>query len=54
MRLALGTVVYFALSGLLWYWKPRGDLWLIGSLVLGGAYMPYFLWAITREVGHRD
>ena len=35
MRLALGTVVYFALSGLLWYWKPRGDLWLIGSLVLG-------------------
>lgn len=42
MRLALGTILYFALSGLLWY-KPRGDLWLVGSLILGGAYMPYFL-----------
>ncbi|MGA7309239.1 MAG: hypothetical protein WBX05_09845 [Pseudolabrys sp.] len=36
-------------SALLWYFKPRGDLWLIGSLI-GGAYIPHFLWAITRQI----
>lgn len=54
MRLAIGTILYFTLSGLLWYSKPRGDLWLIGSLILGCVYMPYFLWAITRQDGQHD
>ena len=54
MLIFLGTVVYFVLTALLWYSKPRGDLWLIGSLLLGGVYMPYFLWVITRPGRNQD
>jgi hypothetical protein len=53
MRLIVGAMLYFSLSAILWYWKPRGDLWLIGSLLLTAAYMPYFLWAITQQDGHQ-
>ena len=53
MRLILGSIVYFGLTAALWYLKPRGDMWLMGSLLLGGIYMPYFMWAITRPDNHK-
>jgi hypothetical protein len=44
-----GTVVWFALVGLLWYARPSELVWLRGSLVLASAYFLGFFWYVTRR-----
>jgi hypothetical protein len=42
------TVIFLIANGLLWYVRPTGDLWLIGSVVLGIAWGAVFFRLITR------
>ena len=32
---SIANVIWFFLTGLLWYAKPSSEIWLVGSLVLG-------------------
>jgi hypothetical protein len=41
------TLVFLVLNALLWYARPNGSLWLLGSVVLGGAWAVLFMRAIT-------
>ena len=44
-----GTVVWFALTALLWYSRPGEVLWLLGSVALGAAYFVAFFYYVTRS-----
>jgi hypothetical protein len=44
----IANVVWFFIVGLLWYAKPSGDIWLIGSLALGAIWS----WGFLRYVTH--
>ncbi len=48
LLMALGTILWFVLVGLLWYVRPGEVSWLVGSLVLGAAYFAAFGWYVTR------
>jgi hypothetical protein len=48
LLMAIGTLVWFLLVGLLWYVRPGDVAWLLGSLVLGAIYMTAFWWYVTR------
>jgi hypothetical protein len=41
------TLVFLVLNALLCYARPNGSLWLLGSVVLGGAWAVLFMRAIT-------
>lgn len=51
MPIIIITVIFFILSGLLWYERPTPGLWLFGSLVLGGVWGAVFLRLITYGGG---
>jgi hypothetical protein len=44
----LGIVLWFILTGLLWYAKPNDTLWLFGSLGLGAAGFGGIFLYVTR------
>lgn len=44
----VAAILWFVLTGLLWYAKPPGAIWLIGSLALGLVWFTGFLWYVTR------
>jgi len=46
---SVATILWFFLNGLLWYAKPPGDIWLIGSLALGIVWFYGFFWYVTRS-----
>ena len=46
---AVATILWFFLNGLLWYAKPTGDIWLVGSLALGVVWFGGFLWYVTHS-----
>jgi hypothetical protein len=33
-----GTIIWLGLNGLLWYVRPSGLLWLLGSSILGAIF----------------
>jgi hypothetical protein len=43
-----GSLVWFLLTGLLWYAKPSDVLWFAGSLLLGVVYFVGFFFYVTR------
>jgi len=45
------TLVFLVLNALLWYARPNGSLWLLGSVVLGVIWGAIFLRLITNEAG---
>ena len=48
LLMAIGTLVWFLLVGLLWYVRPGDVAWLLGSLALGALYITAFWWYVTR------
>lgn len=44
----IANIAWFCLTGLLWYAKPSGELWLIGSLVLGAIWFYGFFRYVTH------
>jgi hypothetical protein len=44
-----GTILWFALNGLLWYARPGEVTWFAGSAILGIAYFLAFFWYVTRR-----
>lgn len=40
--------IWFGLTGLLWYAKPAGDIWLLGAGVLGVIWLYGFFRYVTR------
>jgi hypothetical protein len=47
--MVIGTIVWLALVGLLWYVRPDDVLWFAGSMVLGIAYFIGFFFYVTRS-----
>lgn len=45
----LSSVVFFALTGLLWYLRPGPNIWLFGSLFLACVWGVLFMRLITKE-----
>ena len=45
------TLVFLVLNALLWYARPNGSLWLVGSVVLGVTWGGFFLRLITNKPG---
>lgn len=45
------TLVFFFLSGALWYVRPNPHVWLFGSIVLGIGWGAAFMWLISRQGG---
>lgn len=39
----IANIFWFFQVGLLWYAKPSGELWLIGSVALGAIWLEIFL-----------
>ncbi len=52
--LALAVLVWFALSGLLWFMRPPDVLWLLGSAILGVLFFGGFLWYLVAKDGRID
>jgi len=46
--MAIGTILWFFLVGLLWYLRPGDVSWFAGSMVLGIIYFAGFFWYVTR------
>lgn len=46
--IVLLSLIFFVLSGLLWFQRPSPHLWLLGSLLLGGVWGYGFFRLITR------
>jgi hypothetical protein len=44
----IASIAWLFLNGLLWYARPPGDIWLMGSVALGIAWGCGFFWYITR------
>lgn len=44
-----GTLVWFALVGLLWFVRPGEVMWFVGSLALGAVYFVGFFCYVTRS-----
>lgn len=51
MQVAAITLAFLVLNGLLWYSRPNGNLWLLGSALLGAIWAAVFLRLITNEAG---
>ena len=51
MQIAAITLAFLVLNALLWYSRPNGSLWLLGSIVLGVIWGAVFLRLITKEPG---
>jgi hypothetical protein len=49
LLMAIGTIVWFGLTGLLWHSRPGDVLWLAGSLLLGTLWFATFAWYVTRK-----
>ena len=47
--IAILTLIFFVLSGALWYQRPNPHVWLFGSLFLGVVWGGAFLHLITRK-----
>lgn len=47
--MVIGTIVWFALVGLLWSLRPGDVAWFAGSMMLGIAYFMGFFWYVTRS-----
>ena len=45
------TLVFFLLSGALWYVRPNPHVWLFGSVALGIGWGTAFMWLITKRGG---
>lgn len=45
----IAIIVWFFLIGLLWYAKPSGEIWLIGSVALGAIWFYGFFWYVTNS-----
>jgi hypothetical protein len=48
LLMPIGTIVCFALVGLLCYARPGELMWLLGSLLLEILYFVAFWWHVTR------
>jgi hypothetical protein len=46
--IAILTLIFFVLSGVLWYQRPNPHVWLFGSLFLSVAWGGGFLHLISR------
>jgi hypothetical protein len=46
---AIGLLIWFVLTGLLWYARPPDTLWLMGSLALGAVFCVGFLRYVKRQ-----
>jgi hypothetical protein len=46
--IAILTLIFFVLTGVLWYQRPNPHVWLFGSLFLGVVWGGGFLHLITR------
>ena len=51
MRILALTLVYFLLTGALWYVRPNPQVWLFGSLALAIGWGAVFLRLITKHSG---
>ena len=49
MGASVAGIFWFFLNGLLWYAKPPGDIWLIGSVLLGVVWFYGFFWYVTNS-----
>lgn len=49
MAIAVLTVIFFILDGILWYQRPNPNVWLFGSLFLGVLWGFGFMRLITRD-----
>ena len=48
LLMIVGTILWFATVGVLWYLRPGEVAWFVGSLVLGLVYFFGFFWYVTR------
>lgn len=46
---AVASIVWFVLTGLLWYAKPSAEIWLIGSVALAVIWGFGFFWYVTHS-----
>ena len=53
MPILVITLVFFLLSGALWYVRPNPHVWLFGSVALGIGWGAAFMWLITRRGGSK-
>lgn len=51
MPILVITLVFFLLSGTLWYLRPNPHVWLLGSVGLGVGWGTAFMWLVTRQGG---
>lgn len=49
MQITAITLVFLVLNALLWYARPNGSLWLLGSVVLGVIWGAVFLRLIMNK-----
>lgn len=49
LLMSVGTIVWFVLTGFLWYFRPGDIPWLFGSLILGTVWFVAFAWYVTRK-----
>jgi hypothetical protein len=49
ISIAILTLIFLVLNGFLWYVRPNANLWLFGSLCLGGIWGFVFLRLITSS-----
>ena len=45
------TLIFFLLTGALWYVRPNPHFWLFGTLALGIGWGTAFMWLITGRGG---
>jgi hypothetical protein len=43
------NIVWFVITGLVWYAKPSGDIWLIASIVFFAIWCFGFYWYLMRS-----
>jgi hypothetical protein len=49
LLMAIATLLWFVLVGLLWYSRPGDIPWFVGSLILGAIWFAAFGWYVTRK-----
>jgi hypothetical protein len=50
----IGAIIWFGLNGLLWYLRPTGNIWLLGSAILGVIFFIAFFEYLQLSVTNRE
>lgn len=54
MPIVVLTLIFLILNGFLWWERPTPNVWLFGSLAIGGAWGAVFLRLVTSGGGEKD